>query len=206
MFKHKLRSFSVAVGLITILSMMLGTSRVAFAAAPTGSSQNTNGTLAISGSSSLGLATPSNLAFNSVSLNGSAQDVTNTEGSFNIDVTDASGLADGWNVTLVATTFTGTTQADHVLPDNTLSVSGLIANKLDSTSSMPVSSVNPSTTPVAITTAASNPTPSEIYNAAPGTGMGNFELDTQLKLHLPADTIADTYTSTITVAVASRMS
>ncbi len=206
MFKNKMRALSVAAGLIAVLAMTMGTSETAFASSPPGGSQNTTGSLTIASEASLTITAPASLTFSGVILDGSQHTTTNAAGSFPVDVTDASGLAGGWDVSLAATTFT---HNDNKLSDTgTLSVTSLNATDLstDHSGTLPASSVTPaSATPIAITTAAANPTPAAIYNAGALSGMGSFELNTQLSLYLPASTIADTYTSTITVAVASRI-
>ena len=206
MCKNKIRFLTVVAAFLATIIVIMSLPGAVFSNGPPSSdTKHLSVDLTVAGSGN-STEVPDSLSFNSVTLNGSVQEITNAAGSFPIDVTDASGLAGGWNVTLAATTFTGTHSTSNVLPDNVLTVCGLLASKIDSTSTMPSSNIDPSTSPVMITTAPSNPTASLIYDAVAGSGMGSFELNTQLKLYLPADLNADRYTSTMTVVVASRLS
>ncbi len=64
--------------------------------------------------------------------------------------------------------------------------------------------------PVAITTAASSPTASDIYDASASTGLGSVTIGGSSAanpvgwwLNVPANTLAGTYTSTVTVEIIS---
>jgi len=206
MFKNKFRILRVATGIIAVCAMIIGVSGVVFASSPPGSSQDTTGSVAITGAKSLNITAPATLTFAGVTLDGSARTTTNAAGSFPLEVTDATGLAGGWDVSLSATTFVDSATSQKLNDAGTLSVTNLstiYSPSNDGSGTIPDSSVTPaSATPVAVTTAAA-PTP--IYNAAPLTGMGSFELDTQLSLYIPANTVSGTYSSTITVSIASEI-
>ena len=206
MFKNTIRSLTVTAGLVAALAMTIGASGVAFATIPTPASQDTAGSLAVTGTSGLAISAPTTLSFTGVTLDGLQHTTTNAAHSFGVDVTDATGLAGGWNVSLAATTFTS--GSNTLANAGTLSVTGVTPSDLSSPASgtMPTSTITPTSgSPVAVTTAATSPTAAPMYNAGAGTGIGSFGLDTQLSLYLPASTVAGTYTSTITVAVASKL-
>lgn len=204
-----MRSLTVVVGLIATIVIIMGTTGVAFAVGPPDSaSQDMTASLAITGSSSsLAIAAPASLAFTGATMGGSAQDITNTAGSFLLDVTDPTGLVGGWDVSLGATTFVH--DGNQLSNDGTLSMTGLDVTDLSTSNSATQqdSSVTAAAAqfPVAITTASSNPMPTPIYSAGALSGIGSFQLDTQLSLYLPANTVADTYSSTMTVAIASSI-
>jgi hypothetical protein len=48
-----------------------------------------------------------------------------------------------------------------------------------------------------------SPTTTKILNAATGTGLGRIDVAVNVNLGIPANTIAASYTSTLTVAIAA---
>jgi hypothetical protein len=149
-------------------------------------------------------------------LNGHNQSVVDTNTSDQVyTVDDATGTGAGWTVTAEATPFTGRSTG-AVLPDATVfAVNGDPASESDT--KVPVAQCatgsgctlpTPSGTiayPVQITVADSGTgQPVTIYDAKAGTGMGPIVItDVGWWLNIPANTRADTYTSTITLAVDS---
>ena len=134
-------------------------------------------------------------------------------------VVDASGAAAGWHVTVAATTFT--TGTVTLANTGTFSTNGSITSKTTagyptaactagSTCTLPTHTTAPTTFPVAITTAASAPTPYVIYDADAATGMGSIAIGGSASpapvgwwLNVPGNTTPGTYTSTISMTVIS---
>ena len=178
----------------------------------------------ITGTASLGIGTlsattPSTLTW-STTLNGLDQNLVDTvpaDEGYTVD--DATGSSFGWHVTVSATTFTSTTPTAATLADTgTFSTNGSVTSATDttgpaaacstgSTCTLPTNTV---TYPVAITTAATGPTPVSIYSAAAPTGVGSIDIGGSTSanpvgwwLAVPGTTATGTYTSTITVDVVS---
>lgn len=169
----------------------------------TGTLTLTGGTLAFTTPQTLSWAGNAGSAQSLVDMNSADQQIT---------VNDATGTGDGWHLTVSATTFT-TTVGSHTLADTgTFSLAGSTSSAT-STSAPAATCVvanactlptNSTTFPVAITTAPSTPTAVNIYDTAVNTGLGNIQLaNLGWWLAIPATAYAGSYTSTITVSIAS---
>jgi hypothetical protein len=169
------------------------------------------GTLGVT-AGSLTATPPAALAW-STTLDGRDQQVADpTAAHQGLEVDDLTGSGLGWNVNMSATTFTtsdashslantGTLKVNGSLTDNTASTAPTAACVTGATCTAPT---NATTYPVAITTAGSSPTPYKIYAAAADTGIGKIAISKLgWWIHLPANTYAGTYTSTITFQVVS---
>ena len=132
-----------------------------------------------------------------ITLNGTDQNSAAV--AIGVDVNDDSGTGNGWKLQVAATTFKDT--GTHSLADSgTLSISGVTeADQAGGTYTTPINNI---TAPVALTTAPA-PTAAAVYNAAVNTGMGHFTVTPSFVVHVPANAYASTYTSTITVTVAT---
>lgn len=178
-----------------------------------GSSCTLTGTLTLT-AGTLTLTSPSSLAW-STSLTGLDQSLVDTSGQFTVN--DATGSGAGWHVTVSATTFTN---GSHTLPNTgTLVVTG--SGSSISATTAPAATcgsgatctlpTDSTTYPVAITTAASSPTPSVIYDTAANSGLGQVVIGASSPpvgwwLNLLANVYygtAGVYTSTVTMAVVS---
>ncbi|WP_165845455.1 WxL domain-containing protein [Streptacidiphilus pinicola] len=172
----------------------------------TGTATLSAGTLTLTSPSSLAWATTLN------GLNQSVVDTTAADQQYTVD--DATGSGAGWHVTTSATTFTS---GSHTLPDagtfstngSTSSVSAGTAPSATCTGTCTLPS-NSTTYPVAVTTAASSPTPVTVYDTAAGTGLGQVVIGGSTAaspigwwINIPAGAAAGTYTSTITMEVIS---
>jgi hypothetical protein len=163
----------------------------------------------------LGIAGPTSLSWTDT-LNGYNQSVADTDTSDqSYTVTDPTGTGAGWNVTVEATPFTGT-NTGAVLPDSTVletngdpgSESGTSAPTAqcatDSTCTLPTPSgavAYPAQIPVSADDTAQ---PVAIYDASSDSGMGSAVIsDVGWWLNIPANTEADTYSSTIVLTVNS---
>jgi hypothetical protein len=182
-----------------------------------GTSCDSTGTATITGGS-LTLTMPGTLTF-ADTLNGLDQHVVDTvSGDQGYVVDDATGSGAGWHVTTAATTFSNgggtSTLADTGTFATTGSVSSMSAVTAptaacasNATCTVPT---NNTTYPVGITTAAASPTPVTIYDTAANTGIGQINIGGSAALHpvgwwinVPATTVPDTYTSTVTMEIIS---
>jgi hypothetical protein len=100
------------------------------------------------------------------------------------------GNTAGWNITATATALTGSGQT---MP--TMSVTGSSFTCNTGCTTNPTNSV---AYPVSIDTTAD-----KVYNAAANTGRGTFNVVLTFSVPYPANAIAATYTSTITLATAT---
>jgi hypothetical protein len=185
-----------------------------------GTSCTDTGTVTYSGGN-LTLTSPAALAW-STTDNGLDQqlvDATTAHQSYVVD--DATGSDVGWNVTVSATTFTGTVTPFPTLANaGTFSTNGSIASATattpptgactsGATCTPPTNSMAALGYPVAITTAALSPTAVKIYDTSGSTGVGSITVGLPGAaavgwwVSVPANAVAATYTSTITLEVIS---
>jgi hypothetical protein len=197
------------------------------AAAPASAATCTVGVpCAITGTAALGVGTlsvtpPPAIAW-AGTLTGVTKDLVDTtaaDQTYNVD--DATGAASGWNVSVTATTFSSTVPTTAALPDTgTFSTNGSLVSATSLTApsatctsgtgtcTLPTDGV---TYPVAITTAATAPPASIIYNADASTGLGSIDIGGTGTGEVPIGwwlavgplTAAGSYTSTITFTLAS---
>jgi hypothetical protein len=182
----------------------------------TGTTCTASGTLTFS-AGPLSLLSPTALTW-AVTGNGFNQrlvDATTADQAYT--VYDATGSGAGWNVTVSATTFTSTTPAATLADTGTFSTNGSIASATVTTAPTATCSTGATCTlptdttvyPVAITTAATTPTPFKIYDAAATTGLGSIVIGLPGAapvgwwVAVPANVVPGTYTSTITLEVVS---
>lgn len=148
-----------------------------------------------------------------ITLNGTNQNIADAvAGDQQLTVSDQTLSGAGWHITISATTFTNGT---HTLSNTgtfvlTGSVGSITASSAPS-SACTTSCTPPGTAatyPVAITTAASSPTPVIVYDASAGSGLGAILLGGATGpvgwwVEVPANARNGTYTSTVTVAIVS---
>ena len=128
---------------------------------------------------------------------------------------DATGSGVGWHVTASATTFTSTTPA-ATLPTTTFSTNGSTSALTDTTAPTAACAsgatcllpTNQQTYPVYFTTAATAPTAMTIFDTKALTGLGSITIGIGANpvgwwLNVPANQVAATYTSTITMQLIS---
>jgi WxL domain surface cell wall-binding len=144
------------------------------------------GTLALSSS-----ATPSV----SVTLDGT--DKTPTY-SLPFTVSDPRGTGAGWNITVTSTTFTTgskslATNASAVTAVSSACSGGTTCTNASSSVGLPVTVPAGSTAPAAVM----------FFDSALNSGMGEVVVTPTVQVSVPASTFAGTYTSTVTLAVAS---
>jgi len=163
------------------------------AVATTGFADDIVGSMTVTGGS-LTMSAVDNPAFPGVTLNGSAQSVSD---SIAIDVQDLRGTGAGWHLEVTSTTFTNGTQT---LPTTALSITGVTTACDGTTCTDPNNGNAYSLTVPADATA---PTAVEFFDAALSTGMGDFTVTPTFSLSVPATTYAGTYNSTVTLTVAN---
>jgi hypothetical protein len=116
-----------------------------------------------------------------------------------LQVVDARGLTTGggWNLTLSSTQFSN--GAGKTFPTSASSISSVTAGcHSGSTCALPTNSVTNANLAVPI-----SPTTTKFLNAATATGLGRIDVNVNVNVNVPANTIAGTYSSTLTVAIAS---
>jgi hypothetical protein len=178
---------------------------------PAGTACTMTGTLLLS-SGPLTLTSPTALSWSGTVTGLDQQLVDTTAAHQSYLVTDATGIAPGWHVTVSATQFTtgtvtlanaGTFSTNGSLTSVTATTAPTSSCLSGSTCTLPTDTT---TYPVAITTAAATPTAVNIYDASAGTGVGSIVVGGSAAanpvgwwLSLPSNTPAGTYTSTVTV-------
>jgi hypothetical protein len=171
------------------------------------------GTLGVT-AGTLTLTSPAALAWATTASGSDQQLVDPTTAHQSYLVNDASASALGWHVTVSATTFTtgtltlpnaGTFVTTGSVTAEAATTAPTAACSSGSTCTLPT---NTTTYPVAITTAASGPTPVNIYAANAATGIGSITIGIGANpvgwwVNVPARTLAGTYLSTVTLQIIS---
>jgi len=148
-------------------------------------------------------------------LNQQLVDATTAHQSYTVN--DATGSGAGWNVTVSATTFTSITPAATLVNTGTFSTNGSITSAILTTAPTATCTTgatctlptNTTTYPVAITTAATTPTPFKVYDTSAASGLGSIAIGLPGAapvgwwVAVPANAVPATYTSTITLEVLS---
>jgi hypothetical protein len=164
------------------------------------------GTLSLKGGGLLATL-PGELGW-SGTITGADQDVRDTDHT-SIEVDDLTGTGAGWHITASATQFTGTASSSHTLSVDALSVNGSTdANTPHGLPTATCATAGKCTLPKNAAKSVSYPatvgaTTGVIYSADAGSGLGKIDLGLDWWVHIPATAYADTYTSTITLAVVS---
>ena len=114
-----------------------------------------------------------------------------------VAVTDASGSSLGWNLTITSTQFSTTGGTVHHLDANASTVDAAPAITSGS-GTLPVAGLSNGSYPMTI-----NTTATKFFSATAGTGMGSSTITPTIHVAVPANTVAGSYTSTITVASVS---
>ncbi len=113
-----------------------------------------------------------------------------------IDVADLRGSGAGWNLQITSTQFSA--GAGKTLPTNATSITLVTATCDAGVCTTPVSTVVPPVTVPAGTTA---PDAVKFFNASALTGMGDFTVTPTFSLSVPTNTLAGSYTSTMTITI-----
>jgi hypothetical protein len=143
------------------------------------------------------VSTPPDLGF-SATLNGTDQAPTTTQG---LDIGDATGSGNGWNVTATSTTFSTGGGSPKTLSNTAITATGAtVACDASVTCSTATNSIG---YPYSLPAASSAPTASKLFNAAANSGMGNQTVTPTWRLAIPSSTYAGSYTSTWTLSLVS---
>jgi hypothetical protein len=146
-------------------------------------------TATLTGSAGFGFTLPANATL-STTLDGSDQIVTYAP---LLGVTDGRGSGAGWNLSVASTTFAD--GSGHTLAP------GEIADVAQSCH-------NGATCTIAVTQGISYPVPigstaTKFFNAAPGTGLGNLDVQPTFDVIVPGNAYSGSYAATLTLAIAS---
>lgn len=163
------------------------------AAATTSFADDVVGSLTVSGGS-LTMSAVDNPAFPGVTLDGTAQSVSD---AIDIDVKDLRGTGAGWHLEVTSTTFT---DGSNTLPNTALTITGVTSACDGTTCTDPTNGNSYAITVPADTVA---PTAVEFFDSAANTGLGDFTITPTFALAVPATTYAGTYNSTVTLTVAN---
>ena len=165
----------------------------ALAAAVTARAAGVTVNATVTGGSTLSVSSLNAPTF-SLTLNG--DDQTSTYQA-QVQVIDARGLAvgGGWNLTVGASQFSD--GAGHTLPATAQTISS-VTSGCHSGSTCTVPTNNVSNTSLAMPT---TPSTAKFLNAATATGLGRIDVNVNMSVAVPANTIAASYSSTLTIAV-----
>ena len=162
----------------------------------------------------LSVTAPASLTW-AITLNGLNQTIADAvAGDQQLAVSDETLTGAGWHVTISATTFTN---GAHTLPNTgTFVLTGSISSITASTApslACTASCIPPNdavTYPVAVTSAASSPSPVSVYDVSAGSGLGGILLGGSSAadpfgwwVKVPGNAWRGSYTSTVTVAIVS---
>jgi hypothetical protein len=190
----KSRSIRFYLGFVLILAMAIGgTAVAAFATNPPPTT--TNASVAVN-AGNLSESAPATAVATAVTLSGDDQTTTY---SFDITVTDATGSNAGWNLQIAATQFNDLPSTD-TLPSTASTISGAPTATCISNGNNCSTLTNTVTYPpiLMLTTSAQ-----KFFNAAAGSGRGKFKVTPTVNVFVPANTVAATYSSTVTVSLVS---
>ena len=144
------------------------------------------------------VATPSNLTFPALSLDGSNQTTT---ASLPIDIADATGSGAGWNVTITSTQFSS---GAATLPASATSVGTAPSVSCDpSASCTPATLSSAFSYPVTVPAGSTAPAATRLFSAAAGSGMGDQTFNPAFILAVPANAAVGAYVSNWTLSLVS---
>ncbi len=194
--KQRATRFGIGLGLAATLAL----SAVMPALAATGSPAPAAGSVAVtSGDLTVSILANTTATFlngaSAVALDGTAKTATS---SLAITLDDATGSGLGWQLQMTTTQFQGVGSTTHKLPATALSITGgSVAAVANTNSQDPTDGVTITSQPVPASST------SAFISAAANKGMGSYTVTPTLSVAIPASTYADTYTSDVTVTVAS---
>jgi hypothetical protein len=105
----------------------------------------------------------------------------------------------GWHITATSTTFKGNTTL-RTLPTTASTITSF-PDSLGCTQANCTDTTNSLTYPITIPAAAVAPAPVTAFNAAGPSGAGGNTVTMQVSVGIPANTFADVYASTLTLAI-----
>jgi len=129
-------------------------------------------------------------------LNGTNQAVPATQP---LDVSDATGSGNGWNITATSTLFTS---GAHTIAATATTIPSQPSVACDTNVTCTTATTNV-TYPYSLPAAATAPTATQMFNATANTGMGDQTVTPTWTLTIPGNTYAGNYTSTWTLSLVS---
>jgi hypothetical protein len=174
--------------LLTSVAVVVGAPAAALAATATATGTVTG--------SALSVATSSAPSFSANLDNGDAT----ASYSLALNTIDTRGTGTGWNLTITSTQFTTGGGSPQTLATNASTVTGVTTACASGTCTNPTNAI---AYPVAVPAGATAPTAVKFFNAAANSGLGKFTITPTVSVFVPQNTIAGTYTSTLTVSIVS---
>jgi hypothetical protein len=135
----------------------------------------------------------------SVTLNGQDQHPTYAM-PLTVDNSALGQTLAGWNLTIATTQFTTGGARSKTLSTTASSITGTASRCAVLEASCTSHPSNSVTYPIALT---AGEAPVKFFNAAPATGTGTFTVTPTVRVGIPANAYAGSYTSTLTVALAT---
>jgi hypothetical protein len=175
--------------LISVLALV-------FAAVASASSSDTTGVYVnVNSGPAVSVASSSSPSF-ALTLNGVDQTASYT---LALVVTDATASGHGWNLTITSTTFANGSKAFSTTASTMTGVTTGCAS--GSTCLLPTSSV--ANTNLAVPAGSTAPGAVKFLNATNSTGRGTIDVNATVHVAVPANVLAGSYTSTLTVSAVS---
>ena len=172
---------------------LIGAAFAVLPASAFGASATATGTLS---GSTLSLSTSAAPSF---SANLDSGDSTPTY-TVPLTIQDTRGTGAGWNATITSTQFTTGGGTPSTLATNASTLTGVTSACATGTCTNPTNSV---TYPIAVPAGSTPPTAVKFFNAAANSGMGKFTNTPTIGVFVPQNSVAGTYTSTLTVSIVS---
>jgi hypothetical protein len=178
--------------LLTGLGMVLALAGTAAAARAAGVAVSA----AVTGGGALSVTGNGTPSF-SLTLNGTDQTVGYT---LPVEAIDPRGTGTGWNLTVTSTQFSD--GSGHTFPATASTITGA-SNACGPSSTCTTATNNVANSNLGLPAGASPPAPVKFFNATASTGLGKVDVNATVSVLVPANVFAGTYTSTVTVSVAS---
>lgn len=115
-------------------------------------------------------------------------------------VSDTTGTGAGWRLNITSTRFTTGGATPRSLPDTASSITAVTVTCALAPCTDPINSTD---LPVAVPAGATPPPAATFFDAQPNSGMGEFTVTATVRVDVPANAYAGTYTSTVTLDIAS---
>ena len=145
------------------------------------------------------VTSPPNVTFPATTLNGTVQTIPAEQ---KIDVGDATGSGNGWNLTATSTTFTS---GAHTLSTaaTTIQTEPTVACDASAAGCTTAATTGLVSYPYSLPAAGSAPAATRMFNAAEKTGLGDQTVTPTWTLAVAPSTFAGTYTATWTLSLIS---
>jgi hypothetical protein len=174
---------------------LLATGAIALVATAAAIAGNVTATANVTGAGSMSVSHGATASV-SATLDGTDQTANYT---IPLSITDARGSGAGWNATITSTLFDN--GSGSTFSASSSSISGVTsACVAGGTCTAPTNALG---YPLTVPAGATAPAAVKFFNSAANTGMGRFTVTPTIGVTIPGNAFAGTYSSTVTVAVAS---